>query len=50
MKKVIVKNFIRDFIFLTAAQTLSIGRHGLAFSTKANLDFPFVLFQLTLFP
>ena len=24
MKKVTVKNFIRDFIFLTAAQTLSI--------------------------
>ena len=34
MKKVTVKNFIRDFIFLTAAQTLSTDRHGLGFSTK----------------
>ena len=33
MKKVTVKNFIRDFIFLTVAQTLSIGRHGFAFSS-----------------
>ena len=27
----------RDFIFLTAAQTLRIGRHGLAFSTKTPI-------------
>ena len=37
MKKVAVKNFIRDFIFLTVALTLIIGRHGLAFSTKKTI-------------
>ena len=37
MKKVTLKNFIRDFIFLTAAQTLRIGRHSLAFSTKTSI-------------
>ena len=37
MKKVTVKNFIQDFIFLTVAQTLSIGRHDLAFSTKTSI-------------
>ena len=37
MKKVTVKNYILDFIFLTVAHTLSIGRHGLAFSTKAAI-------------
>ena len=37
MKKVTVKNFIQDFIFLTVAQTLSTGRHGLAFSTKTAI-------------
>ena len=37
MKKVIVKNVIREFIFLMAALTLSIGRHGLAFSTKTPI-------------
>ena len=37
MKKVTVKNFIRDFAFLSAAQTLSIGSHGLAFSTKTPI-------------
>ena len=31
MKKVSVKNFIREFIFLVATQTLSIGKHGLTF-------------------
>ena len=35
--KVTVKNFMREFIFLTAAQTLSIGRHDLAFSTKTPI-------------
>ena len=45
MKKVTVKIFIRDFIFLTAAQTLSIGRHGLAFSTKTKSRFPFRSFS-----
>ena len=44
MKKVTVKNFIRDFIFLTVAQTFSIGRHGLIFHEENNLDFPIVLF------
>ena len=34
MKKVTVKNFIQDCTFLMAAQTLSIGRDGLPFSTK----------------
>ena len=34
MKKVTVNNFMRDFIFLTEAQTLSIGRHGLVFPKK----------------
>ena len=37
MKKVTVKNYIQEFIFLTAAQTLSIGRYGLAFSTKTPI-------------
>ena len=37
MKKVTLKNFIRDFIFLMAAQTLRIGRHSLAFSTKTSI-------------
>ena len=37
MKKVAVKNFIRDFIFLTVALTLSIGRYGLAFSIKTTI-------------
>ena len=37
MKKATAKNFIRGFIFLMAAQTLSIGRHGLAFSTKTPI-------------
>ena len=37
MNKVTVKNFIRDFIFLTATQTLIIGRHGVAFSTKTPI-------------
>ena len=32
--KVTMENFIRDLIFLTASRTLSIGRDGLAFSTK----------------
>ena len=45
MKKVTVKIFIRDFIFLTAAQTLSIGRHGLAFPTKTKSRFPFRSFS-----
>ena len=44
MKKVTVKNFIRDFIFLTVAHTLSIGRHGLAFSTKATIQIFFWFF------
>ena len=37
MKKVTVKNFIREFIFVMAALTLSIGRHGLAFSTETPI-------------
>ena len=37
MKKVAVKNFIRDFIFLTVVLTLSTGRHGLALSTKTTI-------------
>ena len=37
MKKVTVRNFIQDFIFLTATWTLSIGRFGLAFSTKTPI-------------
>ena len=37
MKKVAVKNFIRDFIFLTVVLTLSIARHGLALSTKTRI-------------
>ena len=41
MKKVTVKNFIPDFIILTVAQTFSISRHGLAFSTKTKSRFPF---------
>ena len=49
MKKVTVTNFIRDFIFLTEAQTLSIGRYGLAFSTTSNLDFFFIVLQFLLF-
>ena len=49
MKKVTLKNFIRDFIFLMAPQTFSIGRHNLTFSTKHQSRFPlqpFALFQL----
>ena len=38
MKKVTVNNFIRDFIFLTVVPTFSIGRHGLAFSTKTTIQ------------
>ena len=38
MKQVTIKNFIWDFTFLTAAQTLCIGRHGLAFSTKTTIQ------------
>ena len=45
MKKVTVNNFIRRLIFLTAAQTLSIGRHDLAFSTKTQSRFPFRSFS-----
>ena len=37
MKKVTIKNFIREFIFLTAAQTLSSGKHALAFPTKTPI-------------
>ena len=37
MKKVTGKNFIRDFIFLKVAHTLSIGRHSLAFYTKTTI-------------
>ena len=34
MKKVTVTNCIQDFIFLMATQTLSTGRHSLAFSQR----------------
>ena len=37
MKKVTTKNFILDFIFPTATQTLIIGRHRVAFSTKTPI-------------
>ena len=49
MKKVTLKNLIRDFIFLTAAQTLCTGRHSLHFPQKHQSRFPLhplVLFQL----
>ena len=36
MKKVTIKNFIRD-IFLTAAQILSNGAYGHAFSAKTPI-------------
>ena len=35
MKKVTVKNFIREFIFLMTAPILSTGRHGLAFPVRS---------------
>ena len=37
MKKVTVKNFIRDFIFLTVAQTPCTDRHDFAFSTNTPI-------------
>ena len=50
MKKVTVKNLIRDFIFLTAAETLCIDRHDFAFSTNTpiwtSLSFFFSFFCL----
>ena len=45
MEKDALTNFIRDFIFLTAAQTLSIGRQRLAFSTKNQSRYPFTAFS-----
>ena len=52
IKKVTLKNFIRDFIFLTAAQTLCIGRHSIVFSTKRSIQtflIAFSSFSPTLF-
>ena len=47
MKEVTVKNFIRDFIFLMAAQTLSPGRHGLVFKYFFSFPQTFVISSRT---
>ena len=45
MMKVTAKNFIQDFVFLSAVQTLSIGRHGLVFSTKTPMQISLSFFK-----